>query len=369
MMTARPAPAFPACILMLCGLCASAAKLPAQQGSGTALMTATTQESGTDQLLQAVSPVDARVVWVSGHGGTWGTTTDGGASWTSGVVPGADELEFRDVEGFDARSALLMAAGPGDRSRIFRTDDAGASWTQLWIMPEADGFLDCMAFFDRSIGIAYGDAVEGDLYLIETRDGGRSWQRVPSDRLPPALEGEGGFAASGDCIRTVGTDTVVVATGNGPRPRLLTSPDRGRSWTVADLPLAAGDAAGATAIGFLPGGFGWVVGGAIGEPLPGPRVAHSTDGGGSWTPVPDPPLEGPLYGADAAPGEAGAVLVATGPGGVVATADRGDNWQVVAPESHWAVAFAPNGVGWAVGPGGRITRFDPHPAPRSPETP
>ena len=43
------------------------------------------QVSGTDVLLQAVSAVDEEVVWVSGHGGTWARTLDGGATWTAHV--------------------------------------------------------------------------------------------------------------------------------------------------------------------------------------------------------------------------------------------------------------------------------------------
>jgi photosystem II stability/assembly factor-like uncharacterized protein len=40
--------------------------------------TLTPQTSGTTQLLIAVSPVDSRVVWASGAGGTYVVTTDGG---------------------------------------------------------------------------------------------------------------------------------------------------------------------------------------------------------------------------------------------------------------------------------------------------
>ncbi len=60
------------------------------------------QESGTRVLLQAISPVDEQVVWVSGHGGTFVRTTDGGLNWSARVVPGADTLQFRDVEAFYA---------------------------------------------------------------------------------------------------------------------------------------------------------------------------------------------------------------------------------------------------------------------------
>jgi photosystem II stability/assembly factor-like uncharacterized protein len=54
--------------------------------------TLTPQQSGTTQLLIAVSPVNSRVVWAAGTGGTYVITTDGGSTWKSGVVPGAESL-------------------------------------------------------------------------------------------------------------------------------------------------------------------------------------------------------------------------------------------------------------------------------------
>ena len=77
------------------------------------------QRSGTTRLLQAVSPVDSSVVWVSGHGSTWMRTTDGGRTWAGGVVPNADSLEFRDVHAASASEAWLLSAGPGERSRVY----------------------------------------------------------------------------------------------------------------------------------------------------------------------------------------------------------------------------------------------------------
>jgi photosystem II stability/assembly factor-like uncharacterized protein len=89
--------------------------------------TLTPQQSGTTNRLQAISPVNARVAWASGTGGTFVVTTNGGATWRARVVPGAQDLEFRDVEGISERVAYLMAAGPGEASRIYKTEDGGAT--------------------------------------------------------------------------------------------------------------------------------------------------------------------------------------------------------------------------------------------------
>ncbi len=73
------------------------------------------QQSGVQVLLQAVSPVSERVVWVSGHGGTWLRTLDGGATWSGGTVPNADTLQFRDVHAVSARCRLASVRRPGRR--------------------------------------------------------------------------------------------------------------------------------------------------------------------------------------------------------------------------------------------------------------
>lgn len=315
------------------------------------------QASGTDVLLQAVGPVDARVVWVAGHGGTWVRTTDGGATWRTGVVAGADALEFRDVVGFDSLTAVLLSAGTGPLSRIFRSDDGGATWSERFVMDEPEGFLDCMDFWDAERGLAFGDAIADALYVLRTDDGGRSWARVDPATLPAALPGEGGFAASGSCLRTGADGRAWIATGNGARSRLLATADYGRSWSVVDLPLVGGEARGATTVGFRPDGTGFALGGIIGGAGTGPRVALSDDGGATWVAGGELALAGPVYGAAWIPGVDPPALVAVGPGGLDWSTDGGHRWQNADTTTWWAVAFASRDAGWATGPGGRIVRL------------
>src|SRR5579871_6272638 len=87
----------------------------------------TPQTSGTTQLLIAVSPVNSRVVWAAGTGGTYVVTTDGGQHWKAAVVPSAENLQFRDVYGVSDRVAYLMSipnnTGPTD-FRIYKQKTA-----------------------------------------------------------------------------------------------------------------------------------------------------------------------------------------------------------------------------------------------------
>ena len=131
---------------------------------------ATAVMSGTTALLQAVSVVNADTVWVSGHGGTYARTTDGGTTWRVGTVPDADTLEFRDVHAVNGSIAYLLAAGPGDMSRIYKTLNAGSTWDLQFLSAMPMAFFDCMDFWDPTHGMAFSDAVDGAFVIIRTTD-------------------------------------------------------------------------------------------------------------------------------------------------------------------------------------------------------
>ncbi len=98
----------------------SAALLAAPQWSA--------QASGTEARLRGVSAASASVAWASGSQGTVLRTSDGGATWKRLAVDGAG-LDFRDVDAIDERIAYVLSIGSGPQSRIYKTTDAGVSWT------------------------------------------------------------------------------------------------------------------------------------------------------------------------------------------------------------------------------------------------
>ena len=318
----------------------------------------TEQDSGTRMLLQAISPVDDDVVWVSGHGGTVLHTIDGGLNWSTRVGPGADTLQFRDVDAFDARRAYLMGAGPGPLSRIYRTDDGGDSWNLQFLNEHPDGFLDCMAFWDSSRGIVYGDAIDGALFVLRTEDGGVSWDRVPESGLPAAQEGEGGFAASGSCATTGSGGRAWIATGNGERARVLWTEDEGRTWQASSVPVAGGPAAGLTTIDVLDDARSIALGGVLDQDtLRVDNVILSSDGGHTWRLGGRPDMAGPVYGSSWVPGAETPTAFAVGPAGADYSLDGSLTWRPAARVPYWAVSFVSPTAGWTVGPGGRITHL------------
>ena len=148
------------------------------------------QDSHTKESLRGVSVVDANIVWASGTRGTYLLTSDGGKNWAAHQVPGAESLDFRGVKAFGSH-AFLLAAGPGDKSRIYHTADLGKHWDLQFTNSEPKGFLDCMAFSDEQHGIVVGDPVKGKFQILRTQDGGKNWHSVDSQSMPPALDGEG----------------------------------------------------------------------------------------------------------------------------------------------------------------------------------
>ena len=314
------------------------------------------QTSGVTAVLQAVSAVSGQVAWVAGHAGVVLRTTDGGAGWELLRVPGADSLEFRDVQAFDADLAYLLAAGPGSRSRIFKTTDGGRTWAEQFVNAEPRAFYDCFAFFDRDRGVVVSDAVDGRLLLRATRDGGAHWESVPPGGIPPAREGEGAFAASGTCLVALGDHLAWIATGSPSEARVYRSRDAGLTWSVQAVPVAFGEAAGVTSLAFRDPLHGVALGGRIAVATDTANaVAVTADGGATWVRSGRPPFPRAVFGSAYVPGVRPAVLVAASPGGLAISRDDGATWDGLSTDEYWAVGFGSAHAGWAVGPHGRIT--------------
>jgi photosystem II stability/assembly factor-like uncharacterized protein len=321
--------------------------------------TLTPQTSGTPNRLQAVSPVNARVVWASGINGTYTLTTDGGNTWRAGVVPGAERLEFRDVEGVSDRVAYLMAGGDGPASRIYKTTDGGRRWTLQFQNQDPKAFYDCLDFWTPNHGITFSDAVNGRFPAIGTTDG-RTWRNI-GDRRPAAPPGGGAVGARGTGVTTHGEKRAWIVTVAAAKSRVLATTDGGTTWNAYDTPVVQGTpTSGAFSVAFRDAFHGILGGGELDSTLPqGDNVAVSTDGGKSWTTngVSQRPFKGPIFGLAYVPGAGQRTVVATGPGGAAWSRDEGHSWtSLPGVIGFWAVAFATPKAGWLVGTGGRILK-------------
>jgi photosystem II stability/assembly factor-like uncharacterized protein len=332
----------------------------------------TPQNSGTTQGLIAVSPVDSRVVWASGRGGTFLVTTDGGDHWNSGIVPGAEVLQFRDVQGVSDKVAFLQSIGDNPTDfRIYKTRDGGATWTMQFQNQNPNAFYDCFAFWTPKRGISHSDSVNGVFPDLRTTDG-KNWQDI-SGNMPPALAGEASFAASGTCVATQGDQNAWIATGGANIARILATRNGGDTWNAYDTPLVSSPSAGAFTVDFRDSRHGIVGGGDLDPNDPNnAATATSDDGGQTWALTSAPPVTGAIFGLsyvrdmgrdhgrDQGRHDDGsrAVVVTANAGGAAWTPDEGKTWYALpGVTGYWAVAFASPKAGWLVGTNGTILRI------------
>ncbi|MBZ5497337.1 MAG: glycosyl hydrolase [Acidobacteriia bacterium] len=333
--------------------------------SGIAFSQWKLQKTGLQSEFRGLDVVNEKVAWASGSRNTYARTTDGGETWEVATVPDKESLDFRDVAAFDADTTFLLSIGTGTKSRIYKTTDGGKIWTAQLINPHPKAFLDAFAFWDVRNGVAVSDPVDGRFLIMRTTDGGAHWTAIPEESIPPALSGEGVFAASGTTITISGKGNAWFATGGAAAARVFRSADKGLTWSVADTPIIAGQASsGIFSVAFKDARNGIIVGGDYRKVEEAKNnIARTTDGGRTWTLITDSRLGGFRSCVAYLPGTRGTALVAVGPSGTDYSEDGGGHWAKYDSEGFHVLAFAKSkAVGWAAGAGGRIAKFMPLPS-------
>ena len=289
------------------------------------------------------------MVWASAAGGTFTVTTNGGDTWRSRVVPGAEALQFRDVHGVSEKVAYLLSAGEGSANRIYKTKDGGDTWT-LEFQAGADPrfFYDCFDFWSPDRGITFADGVDGRFPVIRTKNG-KTWQDI-GDQLPAAQPGEAGFAASGTCITTQAGNRAWIGTGGGAKARIL-------STTMGATPGALMTWRGScrerrfrvsSAWIFVTAFTGYSAEGIFCDTRrPRPTLPARQTVARPGRPTTPTPFTGAVYGLSYVPNQLKKTVVATGPGGSAWTPDEGDTWSLLPGITNcWTVAFASRKAGW-----------------------
>lgn len=354
----RSRPAFPirfALPILVLALAAAAGPAQMERQARAPILAWELQDSGVSAGLRGVAAVDAVTAWASGSEGTVLRTVDGGRTWTRKKVPGAEGVDFRDIEAFDAKTALVM--GIARPARIFRTADGGETWTEVYHDNAGGIFLDGIDFAGPLDGWAVGDPIGGRIFLLTTSDGGKTWVKPSSVRRPYAKKSEGLFAAGGTCLEAKSPTEVRFCSG-GLISRIFHTADGGRNWAITDSPLLKGEPSfGTYSIAFRNERDGIAVGGDYrDEPAAEKNAAFSMDGGLSWTVVNDRKPGGFRESVAFVPGATTSMAVTVGPSGSDFTLDGGRSWTPIpGPMGFHALSFAPDGTaGWAVGKGGIV---------------
>ena len=354
------------------------------------------ENSGTTASLRGIDSVGKGVAWASGTGGTILRTVDGGKHWEHcAVPPDAQKLDFRGVQAFDDKTAVVMSSGKGDLSRIYKTTDGCATWKLVFTNPDGDGFFDGLRLrvplqvnLSRPAvrsGSVIGDPVDGKFVEFYTEDDGDHWQRQTGGQagIPSANDGEALFAASNSSLLlTQGQGELFVTGGKaGARSRVLSEyvkHDPMVSWKYigGDIPLSAGESAGAFAVAagvlevgvantavndkwrllYVSKGMLVAVGGDYKKPDRAEgTAAFSADSGLHWMKATTPPhgyRSAVAYDADSR------TWITVGPNGTDVSTDDGKNWHALIPgagddpgaDKDWNAVSLP----FVVGSKGRI---------------
>ncbi len=327
------------------------------------------QGSGTTASLRGIDSVDGNVAWASGTDGTVLKTTDGGAHWQKCAMPDAATdgatLDFRGVQAWDADTAIVMASGPGEKSRLYRTTDGCKSWAEVARNEDKDGFWDALKLWTPTDGFLAGDPVEGHPFLTEfTSYNGLMIDNVLYDLK--AKDGEAAFAGSNSCLALAAFHTkdgsareVWFATGGPKGSRVIHyrhftggEPET-ISRSVSDVQaFPRSTSGGIFSIYFRDNDHGVAVGGDYTKPNDTTgTAAWSTDSGDRWTAAFTPPHG---YRSSVQWSEALRLWITVGTNGSDISRDDGRTWQPV-DDGNWNALSLP----FVVGPKGRIARLNP----------
>ncbi len=339
------------------------------------------EDGHTSVSLRGVDAVAPGVAWVSGSDGTILRTEDGGYVWQACAVPaGGAKLDFRGVQGFDAKTAVVMASGPGQQSKIFKTSDGCQTWKMVFGDPDENGFFDALRRVTSKQMYLMGDPVNGKFATFFSPDAGSSWF-IADDPGLDAEKGAGAFAASNSSLISVG-NMLIAGTGGSAGAAVYVTygkcPESATknaacpmAWARTKVPMADGGAgAGVFSIAArtrtsLSGTMTTIlvaVGGDYSKPdVSAGSAAWTDDGGKHWT-IPQTLPHG--YRSAVAFDSAAQAWLAVGPNGMDVSFDDGRRWSPV--KSAATGPQAASDLGWnaislpfVVGARGRIGKLRP----------
>lgn len=296
--------------------------------------------SGTAFVARSISAPSPDVVFVGlGHPSNamsvrdYARTTDGGATWTLGSIPDAEDRGIMSMHALDANTAWASLSN-NSGGALYRTTDGGATWSQLTTTEFVGGWLNLAHFTDLDNGVAVGDPRDGYFEIHTTNDGGISWERVPAEDIPEPLAGEYGIADAYHAI----DDRLWVATNKG---RLMMSADLGRTWTLCPIPAGPPSTPDVS--------FNDAMHGVSHPPLSFYPVSLTADGGLTWTThAPQPSVN--ISRIAAVQGVPGAfVFTVQGPVRLMATTDNFQTYALLddtRPYSYGLFKFADASRGW-----------------------
>ena len=241
-----------------------------------------------------MSAVDSNVVWAtafdetnpSGACSDFTRTTNGGTTWTPGVITNTSGLASAMVFATDENTAYVaMYKVSGSKPMgIYATTDGGTTWNRQTTasFSNSASFPNCVHFFSDTDGWCMGDPISGEFEMYTTTNGGTTWTQVAGSNIPNPVSGEFGVVGYYSAVQ----DTLWFGTNMG---RVYRSTDRGHNYTVSAVPALNGKYVEPT---FRTGLHGLVQDKSLGSTG---AICETFDGGLTWTTV---ATTGSLYATD-----------------------------------------------------------------------
>lgn len=293
--------------------------------------------------LRGLHVVSDSVVWASGSGATVMRTIDGGTTWNVKRISETEQLDFRDVEAFDDRNAIVVSSGTG--VQIYYTNDGGTSWTLSYEDKNPQVFFDGLDCQDGQC-IAYGDPMNGKFQLLSSMDSGKTWEPLHIPSLPEVSPGEASFAASGTAIHYGHDGHIRIGTGGGRQARVFDIPPAPKDVKLIYAPLHSSPPSGIFSLCMWDEKHGAMVGGSyVDTTRADSNAAYTVNGGKTWLPSKVTPAG---YRSCLAATDDGSLLIATGRAGTDFSMDGGKTWQVIGNKGYYACGIGERTV-WGVG--------------------
>jgi len=190
-------------------------------------------QQGKPTNIRGLSVVNDKVAWISGNNGYIAKTNNGGKTWLWQQVKDFEKADFRDIEAFSDKEAIIMSSGTP--ALILKTIDGGVNWQLKYRNTDTSVFLDAIDFDNPSHGFILGDPIKNRFLLLETKNGGNTWNNY--NNSPIASANEAAFAASGTCLRIINHNNIIV-TGGAVSNILVQVPNKG--WHKTAIPITHG---------------------------------------------------------------------------------------------------------------------------------
>lgn len=292
--------------------------------------------------------IDKNKVWYAANNSRFGFyTISTSEKFEKQIQHDSLKLEFRSIA---QNAAAIFVTNIGNPAFIFQIDKSDLSFKKVYIENHEKVFYDSMHFWNNKEGILIGDPINDCLSILITRDGGKTWDKIPCNKLPKVVDGEAAFAASNTNIVIKKNKTWVVS--GGVKSRVFYSPNKGKTWQVFETPIVQGKSmTGIFSADFYDHKIGVIAGGNYEvQEQNFQNKAMTLNGGKTWKLIGENTGFGYASCIQFVPNSGGKQLVSVGTSGMYYSSDSGKSWtQFSTDKTLYTLRFLNKAIAFAAG--------------------